>query len=157
MSETYRIHFGYSKRSKYYPQAVELAQLAYKHEVLGEGDDTWHIAALTEDQVDLMAALYVVAVKVPFPRIYGADIRYTCVYCRSGGTYNYVHAPEAYKKRVYAAAERLQEETGKSMEDVAEYLQEKYLSPIGKDMSRVGDKFGAKVGSITLTPMPKHG
>ena len=130
MIEIYRIHFGYSKRSKYFPQAVELAQLAYKHEILGEGKDVWHIVTLTEEQVDLMAPLYSIAVKLPSPKIYGADIQYTYAYCLSGGTYNYVHASEPYKKRVYAAVERLQKETGKSIKDLAEYIQEKYLTPM---------------------------
>ena len=68
MTETYRIHFGYSKKSKYYPQAIELARLAYKHEVFGEGDDTWHVVTLTDDQVDLIASLYVIAAKLPGPK-----------------------------------------------------------------------------------------
>lgn len=140
MTETHRIHFGYSKKSKYYPQAVELARLAYRHEVFGEGDDTWHVVTLTDDQVDLMASLYVIAVKLPGPKVYGADVQYTCAYCHSGGTYDYVHASETYKKRVYLAVERLQQETGRSIRGLGDYLREKHLSPFEKDMARVGDK-----------------
>lgn len=137
MSEAYRIHFGHSTKSKYYLQAIELAQLSGHCEVLGEGEDAWYIVTLTENQIELMASLYIVAVKVPLPKIYGADLQYTYAYCRSGSTFNYVHASDSYKKRVYAAVERLQNETGKSLTDLAEYLQEKYLHPIGSDMSRV--------------------
>lgn len=137
MIETYKIHFGYSKRSKYYPQAVELARLAYNHEIFGEDDDLWHIVTLTEDQVDLMASLYQIAVKVPYPKIYGADMQYIYAYCLSGGTYNYVHASEAYKIRVYKAVERLQNETGKTIDALAKYIQEKYLAPIANDMAKV--------------------
>jgi hypothetical protein len=140
MSETYRIHFGYSKRSRYCPQAIELAHLAEQYEVLGDGEDAWHIATLTDEQIDLMAALYVIAVKVPLPKVYGADIQYTYAYCLSGGSYNYAHASDTYKKRVYSAVERLQRETGKSIKELAEYLKDKYLHPIEQDMSRTGEK-----------------
>jgi hypothetical protein len=59
MTEYYRLHFGY-KNDKHYAQALELANLAYKHEVLREGKDAWHIVTFTSepDQVDLMAQLY---------------------------------------------------------------------------------------------------
>ena len=140
MSETFTIHFGSSQKSKYFPQAIDLAQLAEKYEVLGDGENAWHIVTMTDDQIDLMASLYVIAVKVPYPKIYGADIRYTYAYCLSDGTFNYVNATETYKKRVYAAVERLRNETGKSYKDLAEYINEKYLRPIDRDMSRVGEK-----------------
>lgn len=140
MREIYKIHFGYSKRSKYYPQAVELAELAYKHEILGDGENLWHIVTLTEDQVDLMASLYQIAIKVPSPKIYGADAQYTYAYCLSGGTYNYVHASDAYKKRVYSAVERLQNETGKTIGELTQYIQDKYLTPRANDMAKVENK-----------------
>jgi len=139
MTELYRIHFGYS-RSKRYPQAVELAQLAYQHHILGEGDDIWHVVTITEDQIYLMASLYICAKSLGFPRIYGAKIQSVHRYCSSGGTYNYAYDSKVYKERVRAAVEKLQKETGKSLEDLAVYLREKYLNPISKDMAQVQDR-----------------
>lgn len=57
MTECYRIHFGFSK-SKRYSQALELAELANKHEVFGEDKHIWHIVTFTPDQLDLMALFY---------------------------------------------------------------------------------------------------
>ena len=155
MSKIYRIHFGYSKKSKYYWQAIELARLSDKHEVLGEGDNTWHIVTLTDKQIDLMASLYLIAIKVPLPKIYGADIQYTYAYCLSDGTYNNSYISDLYKKRVYTAVERLQKETGKSIKDLAVYLQEEYLRPIERDMSRVAERLRNESYIDSVNPITK--
>ena len=54
---SHRIHFAYS-RSRRYPQALELAPLADRHEVRGQGHSVWHILHFRDDQLDLMAAVY---------------------------------------------------------------------------------------------------
>jgi len=138
MAGLYRIHFGFS-RSKRYPQAVELAQLAHQHQILGEGDDCWHIVTMTEDQVNLMASLYISAKSLGLPKIHGANILSIYLACLSGGTYN-AHASKVYKERVCVAVEKLQKETGKSLKDLAVYLREKYLNPIREDMVKVQDR-----------------
>jgi hypothetical protein len=139
MVELYRIHFGFS-RSKRYPQAIELAQLANQHQILGEGDDAWHIVTTTEDQVNLMASLYISAKSLGLPRIHGANILSIYLSCSSDRTYNRAYASKAYKERVRTAVEKLQQETGKSSKDLAMYLREKYLNPIREDMAKVQDR-----------------
>lgn len=130
----YRIHFGKAARSKYYSQAVELAGIAEQHEVRGPGEDEWHIVTVSEGQLDLLAALYSLAVKVPSPRVYGADLQYLYAYCQSGGTYEYAHASRALKERAQNAAERLMKETGGGMHELTTYLKERFLAPISRDM-----------------------
>jgi len=140
MAELYRIHFGFS-RSKRYPQAVELAQLANQHQILGEGDDSWHIVTMTEDQVNLMASLYIRAKSLGAPRTYRDD-QILAIYltCSSGETYNYADASKEYKERIYDAIEKLQEETGKSAEDLTAYIREKWMNQIREDMDKVEDR-----------------
>ncbi len=131
--KVYKIHFGSSKRSKFYPQALELAEFAYEHEIAEDGKNQWHTVTLTKDQLDLMFHLYRLALKLPKRTLYGADIQYLAVYCNSGGTFDYVHASGAFKKRVNKAAERLQEETGKSLEEISKYLRSTYQIPVMRD------------------------
>jgi hypothetical protein len=134
LTELYRIHFGFSK-SKRYPQAVELARLAYKHETRGEGEDIWHTVSFTDSQIDLMAAFYKLFVvesasisssSIPRPRIYGADILSLIIYCREDGKYDYKYHSIKQKERTHTAAERLKSETGKSLKELAQLLEEKY-------------------------------
>jgi len=69
----YRIHFGSSKKSKKYKQAVELSNIAYKHEEIGDGEDLLHIVYFTDKQIDLMASIYNLSRNLT-PKIYGANI-----------------------------------------------------------------------------------
>jgi len=140
MAELYRIHFGFS-RSKRYPQAVELAQLANQHQIIGEGVDSWHIVTMTEDQVDLMASLYVRTKSLGVPRTYRDD-QILAIYltCSSGETYNYADASKEYKERIYDAVEKLHEDTGKSTEDLTAYIREKWMNQIRKDMDKVENR-----------------
>jgi len=108
-----------------------------KHEIFGEGDDAWHVVTFTENQTDLLATLYPIATKLPLPTISGADLQYTYAFCKSGGTYNYIHASEALKIRVKLAVEKLQVATGKSIVELADYIKENYLDPISTDMNNV--------------------
>src|SRR5574337_628838 len=140
MYELFKIHFVFSLKSKYYPQAIKLTKLAYKHEIRGKHEDTWHIVTLTDKQMDLMATLYGIAIKLPCPKIYGADVLYTVVYCRSNKKYDYSYVSKAFKQRVLDAVEKLQKDTGKSLSDIANYLYEKYIDPINFDMQRVYEK-----------------
>jgi hypothetical protein len=140
LSELFKIHFGFSHKSKYYPQAVELAKLAYKHEIQGEHEDIWHIATLNSGQIDLMVSLYNLALKLPTPKIYGADVHYTIAYCRSNKQYAYNYASEASTQRVHDAVERLQKETGKHPNRLADYLTTKFIFRIESDMQKVYEK-----------------
>jgi hypothetical protein len=73
MTRPYRLHFV-SSRSKNYPQAVELAMLAYGHEIRGEDEDAWHIATFAEDQIDLMAFLYNLIRELSVPKAYEMEL-----------------------------------------------------------------------------------
>jgi hypothetical protein len=130
----YTIHFGKPKRSKYFPQAIELAGLAKQHEIRGTGDDEWHIVTISEDQLDLLATLYPLAEKLPLPKVYGADLQYLFAYAHSGGTYDYYHASKNTKEKAKKAAELLMEEKGFDFEGLTAYLAEEFLSKINTDM-----------------------
>jgi len=135
----YRIHLGFSKRSKRYSQALELAQLAHQHQIIGEGPDEWHIVTFTEDQVDLMAALYEIASRLPRPRIYGADILLLILYCRHDN-YDYRHDSNASEERVRSAAEQLMQEKGMTLSELAQFVAEHYWNRWQDDMIRVNQK-----------------
>jgi hypothetical protein len=130
----YKIHFGKPKRSKYFPQAVELADLAIKHEIRGSGDNEWHIVTISEDQLDLLATLYPLAEKLPLLKVYGADLQYLYAYAHSGGTYDYYHASKTTKENAKKAAGLLMEEKGFDFEGLTAYLEEEFLSKINTDM-----------------------
>jgi hypothetical protein len=48
-------------RGKLFPQAIELADLAFKHEILNAGDKICHVVTFSAEQLDLMASFYNVA------------------------------------------------------------------------------------------------
>jgi len=137
MSDSYKIHFGFSK-SKRYPQAVELAKLANKHETRGEGEDVWHIVTFTNEQIDLMASFYKIARNLPYPRIYGTDILSLILHLREG--YEYSYNSNAKKNRIRKASTRLQTETKKTPQELARHLDDKYWQEYQQDMARVNEK-----------------
>jgi hypothetical protein len=137
MSDLYKIHFGFSKSNRY-PQAVELAKLANKHEIRGEGEDVWHIVTFTNEQIDLMASFHKIVGNMSCPKIYGADILSLVLYLREG--YEYSYNSHAKKNRIRRASERLQIETGKSSEELASYLEDKYWKTYQQDMTNVNEK-----------------
>jgi len=138
MTELYKIHFCFSK-SKRYPQAVELSRFAHQHEIRGEGEDMWHIVSFTDEQNDLMASLYKTAKNLPRPKVYGTDVLTLILYCRNGH-YDYTYASKAYKDRVRSTAERLKAETGKTFQELVDFLKENYWKPWQEDMLKVNEK-----------------
>lgn len=138
-SETYRVHFGFSRQSKFYPQALELAKFARAHDVRGEGDDTWHVVTLTGDQVHLMATLHRLAVRLPGPRIYGASVQSVRLWCRQGRDSTYPYASDASIRLTRSAVERLTQERGGSLAELDVYLRSTYVEPKEKDMARVSE------------------
>lgn len=137
MSELYKIHFGFSK-SKRYPQAVELAKLANKHEINGEGENVWHIVTFTNEQIDLMASFYKIAGGLPYPKIYGADVLSLILYLREG--YKYSYDSNVKQGRICKASKRLQIETKKTPQELAYYLDDKYWKIYQQDMAKVHEK-----------------
>ncbi len=137
----YKIHFGFSTRSKYYPQAVKLAELAETHEIIAQSDDDlWHIVTLNENQIDLMAQLYPIAIKINGPRVRGADLGYLYAYVVSKGTYDYVHASKTTKNKVSEVTKYFIEKKGWDFNKIKAYLLENYINPISKDMQAVREK-----------------
>jgi len=137
MSELYTIRFGFSK-SKRYPQAVELAEFAHKHEIRSEGEGIWHIVTFTEEQTDLMASFYEITRNLPYPKIYGADILSLVLYLRNG--YEYSYNSQAKKERIRKASEKMQMQTGKTPLELARFLDDKYWKPYEQDMVKVNQK-----------------
>ena len=139
MREEYRIHFGFSKRSKFYPQAVELAALASRHEIRREGEDVWHVVSLTEDEMELMHKLYLLARKLPRPKVYGADplSLYLTAKPRAPGSSALLFSQT---KRVQNALQQIQQATGMSGSELAKLIREQYIEPVGRDMLAVFEK-----------------
>jgi hypothetical protein len=135
----YRIRFGFSKRSKRYPQALELAELAHQHQTIGEEPDEWHVVTFTEDEVDLMAALYEIASKLPRPTVYGADILLLHLYCNHDH-YDNRYDSNASEERVRLAAEKLMQEKGMTLRELAGFVTENYWNRWQDDMVRVNQK-----------------
>lgn len=138
MTELYRIHFGFSK-SKRYPQAVELSELAFKHEVRGEGEDLWHVVSFSDDQIDLMASMYELARHLSRPKLHGVDILTLKLFCLGGQYARWMHMRPNYD-RILIAVEKLENETGKSEKMLADLLDEMYLQPWHKDMMKVNGR-----------------
>lgn len=53
----FKYYFAPTK-GRVFPQAVEIADLAHKHEILDDSHGICHVVTFTEDQVDLMASFY---------------------------------------------------------------------------------------------------
>jgi hypothetical protein len=138
MTELYRIHFGFSN-SKRYPQAVELSELAFKHEVRGEGEDAWHIVSFTDDQLDLMAALYKIARNLTGPKVYEVNALTLKLFCLGGRYAQWMDTKPNYD-RILLAVEKLKRETGKSGKELANLIEEKYLKSWQNDMVKVNNK-----------------
>ncbi len=140
MDNQYKVHFGYSKRSKFYLQAVELAELAYNHQVIGTNEDKWHTIIFKKDQIDLIALIYKLAKKLPYPKKFGVDVQYLYVFCLSGENYNYIHSPKSYQSRLKNIVKNLRSELGNlSYSDLANYIKHIYIEPINNDMKFVED------------------
>ena len=139
MPELYKIHFNYSKSRRYLRQALELAMLAYKHVTEGSGDDLSHTIIFTDDQIDLMAAIYKLVRYISDYKIYGASIFDIITYLKEG-RYNYHYASEVYKHRVVTAANKVKSEQNVSNKEIMRYLEEKYLKAYGQDMTKVINK-----------------
>lgn len=60
MDKFYKYYFAPTDGT-IFPQAIELAELAYKHEILKDGDQTCHVVTFNEQQIELMALFYNVA------------------------------------------------------------------------------------------------
>lgn len=56
----YKYYFA-PTQGRIFPQAREIADLAYKHEILNNEQGICHVVTFTEDQLDLMASFYNVA------------------------------------------------------------------------------------------------
>jgi hypothetical protein len=160
VSQEYHIHFGFSKRSKFYPQAVELAALAPRHEIRGEGEDAWHVVSLTEVNIELLHRLYLVARKLPRPKVYGADALCLCFAAKgSRGPWNNGLPMFAKTKRVQNALQQVQLATGKSGSELAQFIREKYIEPVNRDTLAVSEKLRAvgrldRVDLVSLKMIP---
>lgn len=54
-------YFFAPTQGRIFPQAIEIADLAHKHEILKNDQGICHVVTFTEDQLDLMASFYSVA------------------------------------------------------------------------------------------------
>jgi len=127
--------------------------LANKHEIRGEEEDIWHIVTFTNEQIDLMASFYKIARNLPYPKICGADILSFILYLREG--YEYSYNSHAKKKRIRKAAEKLQFETKKNPQELAQYLDDNSWKVYQQDMAKVNEKLKSEgyIDSVDYTTM----
>jgi hypothetical protein len=144
MSEEYRIHFGFSKQSKFYPPAIELAALAPHHETRGEGEDVWHVVSLSDSEIELLHRLYLLARRLPRPKVYGADAM--CLYLAAEEPRGPRSSPPlfAQTKRVQNALQQIQLATGKTGSELAKFIRDKYVEPVNRDMLTIFQKLRAE-------------
>ncbi len=135
--QMYRIHFGVSKRSRFYPQALELASLAARHEVRGEGTDIWHIVSFSDEQIDLMHRLYLLARKIHGPKFHGIEpirLYLACKKPNGGQSWSSVSNQSA---RVQESLREVEHSTGKSGAELAKFIRDTYIDGISRDMLAV--------------------
>jgi hypothetical protein len=136
----FMVHFGSSARSKFYPQAMELAELAlWKHDH-GSDESRWHTVAVDGEDLDLLALLHRLATKLPNPKVLRADVLSVSVGCRRGGEYRYAYASKAKHQRVAKACESLASSLGVDYAGAADYLDKHLLRPVQRDMNRAREK-----------------
>jgi hypothetical protein len=140
MSEEYRIHFGFSKRSKFYAQAIELAALAPHHETRGEGEDVWHVVSLPDSEIELLHRLYLLARKLPRPKVYGADALCLCLAAEEPRDPRSSSPLFTQTKRVQNALQQIQRATGKTGSELAKFIRDKYVGPVDRDMLAILQK-----------------
>lgn len=56
-NKLYKYYFA-PNQGKIFPQAIEIADLAYRYEILNDDNSICHVVTFTEDQLDLMASFY---------------------------------------------------------------------------------------------------
>ena len=144
MSEEYRIHFGFSKRSRFYPQAVELAALARHHETRGEGEDVWHVVSLSDAEIELLHRLYLLARKLPRPKVYGADALCLCLAAKEMRDPRSSPPLFVQTNPVQNALQQIQSATGKTGSELAKFIRDKYVEPVNRDMLAIFQKLTAE-------------
>lgn len=136
----FMVHFGSSPRSRFYPQALELSELAlWKHDH-GSDQSRWHTVVVDGTDLDLLALLYHLATKLPNPKILGADALSVVIGCRRGGEYPYAYTSKAKRQRVTEACENLTSALGVDHSRAADYVDKSVLKPVQRDMIRVREK-----------------
>ncbi len=143
-SQEFHIHFGISKRSKFYPHALELASLAARHEVRGEGTDVWHIVSFSGEQIDLMHRLYLLARKLPRPKLHGVEpIRLYLACKKSDGRQGWSPASNQ-SARIKQCLQEIEHSTGKSGAELSKFIRDTYVNGISRDMLAVQQKLKAE-------------
>lgn len=140
--ELFTLHFGYSN-SRRYAQARELANLCFRHVVIGEGRNVWHRVTFTEEQIDLMASLYDLVRGFFYPRLYDAPAWSIHAYLKNG-RYEYAYATPGQRRRVREAGERLKAAHGGDAAVALAALTSEILHPIAEDLRVVSDALLAK-------------
>ena len=133
-ADVHRLPFSHSK-SKRYPQAIELAEQAHRHQIIGSGSDAWHIVTFTPEQIDLMAAFWKLARGLPRLRIRGVDILSLILYCR----FPWQSHPDSSEKeqRIQVIAERLCSVKSQTLAGVARDLERNVYEPLCHEVTKL--------------------
>ncbi len=132
---TMAVHFGSSRRSRFYPQALGLLEFADASIEHGSEASRWHTVLVDDGNLDLLALLHGLAVKLPGPKVCGADALAVVLKCRHGGKYDSSYTSGAKLGRVTQACDQLHAQLGMSWRQIAEFLEVHILKPVQVDMS----------------------
>ena len=90
-----------------------------------------------------MHRLYLLARKLPRPKVYGADA--LCLYLAAKEPRDPRRSPPLFTQtqRVQIALDQIQCVTGKSGSELANFVREKYVAPVNRDMLAILQKLGA--------------
>lgn|GEM_PF-3170120 len=133
---TMPIHFGSSKRSRFYPQALALAEHAPVSIEHGSDSSRWHTVLVPSGSLDLLALLYECASKLPGPKVCGADALSLKLKLQNEGQYSSAYASNAKLQRLARACDELRATLKWGWEDLARLLDERVLRPVQADMVR---------------------
>lgn len=128
-----QITFGYAD-SKYYQQAVELANLAYRAETLGKDKNVWHIVTFAdnEEQIDLMAQLWRYAKHLSrYPRLYEVSALSLNFYLNRRKRVHPFYLSEGELERYKNSIKQLKKDFGiSSDEDLLGKIRTQFLKPV---------------------------
>jgi len=134
------VHFGHSRRSRFYPQALELAEIARSHVEHGSASSRWHSVVIEGVDLDLLALLYKFARRLPYPKVLGADVLSMSLACRHGLEHQSADGSAAKLERVARACEELRSHLGVDLRKAGQLLDRHILRPVQEDMNNAMER-----------------
>lgn len=138
-SKLYKYYFE-PNQGKIYPQAIELADLAHKHEIITDDSTSCHIVTFSEDQLDLMASFYNIAKNLlpPEGKFFSSGIHARLEIQRKLEEEGYIYSSQTKKPREYVS---------KYIEIRKLIYEKRYSEAVNKYYEYLGDQFYGELHS----------